>query len=301
MKQNVLNSGERRERRPVELVVLSDIHLGTYGCHAAEVLQYMKSIDPKVVVLNGDIIDMWQFRKRFWPRAHMKVIKQIISWASKGVEVHYITGNHDELLRKFEGLELGNLSIKNKLVLEMDGRRMWIFHGDVFDVTMQFSPWLTKLGAIGYDLLILINAAVNFFSEKMGRGKISLSKKIKNSVKGAVKYINQFEKVCTDIAIDQGYDDVICGHIHFPEIRRVTNEKGSVNYLNSGDWVENLTALEFNNGDWKLHYYRDEIIPVTEAPEEVVTDTADLPVSELFTRMLTEFAIHEQSDKSPVL
>lgn len=301
MKQNEMHSGLLRRRRPVDLVVLSDIHLGTYGCHAEEVLAYMKSIDPKVVVLNGDIIDMWQFRKRFWPKAHMKVIKQIISWASKGIEVHYITGNHDELLRKFEGLELGNLSIKNKLVLEMNGRRMWIFHGDVFDVTMQFSPWLTRLGAIGYDLLILINAIVNFIFEKMGRGKISLSKKIKNSVKGAVKYINQFEKVCTDIAIDQGYDDVICGHIHFPEIRRVTNEKGSVNYLNSGDWVENLTALEFHKSEWKLYHYLDEVIPTAPVAEEALPDTADLPVSELFTKMLSEFAIHESSAKSPLI
>lgn len=285
------------EKRPVDLVVLSDIHLGTYGCHAEEVLHYMKSIAPKTVVLNGDIIDMWQFRKRYWPKTHMKVIKQIISWASKGVEVHYITGNHDELLRKFSDLELGGLSIKNKLVLELNGRRMWIFHGDVFDVTMQFSPWLTKLGAVGYDLLIMINTMVNFVSVKMGRGKISLSKKIKNSVKSAVKYINQFEKVCTDIAIDNGYDDVICGHIHHPEIKMVHNEKGSVQYLNSGDWVENLTALEFHNGNWKLHHYRDHKKPTTVPMEEPAADTTDLPVSELFARMVLEFS---ETNNSPL-
>lgn len=299
MKQNALQFAVHK--RPVDLVVLSDIHLGTYGCHAAEVHEYMKSIDPKTVVLNGDIIDMWQFRKRFWPRQHMMVIKQIISWASKGVDVHYITGNHDELLRKFSGLELGGLTIKNKLVLEINGRRMWIFHGDVFDVTMQFSPWLTRLGAVGYDLLIMINALVNFISEKMGRGKISLSKKIKSRVKSAVKYINQFEKVCTDIAIEQGYDDVICGHIHHPEIKEVSNEHGKVNYLNSGDWVENLTALEFHNGQWSLYHHRDHSFPEKLKKEEAVTDTADMPTSELFAQLLSEFSITERSTKSPLL
>lgn len=143
------------KRRKVDLVVISDVHLGTYGCHAKALLQYMKSIDPKQVVLNGDIVDMWQFRKRYWPHAHMKVLKQIVSWAARGVEVHYITGNHDELLRKFTGFELGSLSIKNKLVLQLDNQKVWFFHGDVFDVTMQYSPWLTRLGAVGYDLLIL--------------------------------------------------------------------------------------------------------------------------------------------------
>lgn len=299
MKTQALNREPIPEKRPVDLVILSDIHLGTYGCHAEEVHAYMKSIAPKIVVLNGDIIDMWQFRKRFWPKAHMKVIKQIISWAAKGVEVHYITGNHDELLRKFAGQELGGLSIKNKLVLEMNGRKMWIFHGDVFDVTMQFSPWLTKLGAVGYDLLILINALVNFVSVKMGKGKISLSKKIKSSVKSAVKYINQFEKVCTDIAIDQGYDDVICGHIHHPEIKQVSNDKGSVQYLNSGDWVENLTALEFHEGAWNL-YRHEQHTPAAELIlSDAIPDVTDMRASELFSHMLVEFSLAEGT-KSPI-
>jgi len=295
MKTQTLNRDAIPEKRPVDLVILSDIHLGTYGCHAEEVHACMKSIAPKVVVLNGDIIDMWQFRKRFWPKSHMKVIKQIISWAANGVEVHYITGNHDELLRKFAGQELGGLSIKNKLVLEMNGRKMWIFHGDVFDVTMQFSPWLTKLGAVGYDLLILINALVNFVSVKMGKGKISLSKKIKNSVKSAVKYINQFEKVCTDIAIDQGYDDVVCGHIHHPEIKQVRNDRGTVQYLNSGDWVENLTALEFHEGDWKL-YRHEQHTPAAELIlREPAGDVTDMRASELFAHMLVEFSMGDSS------
>jgi UDP-2,3-diacylglucosamine pyrophosphatase LpxH len=218
----------------------------------------MNSIKPKMVVLNGDIIDMWQFSKRYWPKSHMQVVHKIINWVSKGVKVYYITGNHDEMLRKFEGFKMGKLSIENKLVLNLDGKKTWIFHGDVFDVTMQHSKWLTRLGSHGYDLLILINAFCNWVSVKMGRGKISLSKNIKNSVKSAVKFINDFEKTAADIAISNGYDYVLCGHIHQPEMKTITTPHGQVEYLNSGDWIENLTALEYNNKAWTLYKYNPE-------------------------------------------
>jgi UDP-2,3-diacylglucosamine pyrophosphatase LpxH len=241
------------ERRPVEVVVISDVHLGTYGCHAKELTHYLKSIKPEMLILNGDIIDMWQFSKKYFPKSHMKVVKEIIRFAAKGIPVYYITGNHDEMLRKFAGFKLGNLEITNKLLLDLDDKKAWIFHGDVFDVTMQHAKWLTKLGAIGYDTLIIINSSCNYILEKLGREKISLSKKIKNSVKSAVKYINNFEAICADIAINNGYEYVLCGHIHQPEIRTIKNEVGSVQYLNSGDWVENLTALEYNNKEWTLY------------------------------------------------
>jgi UDP-2,3-diacylglucosamine pyrophosphatase LpxH len=248
----------KTKKRKVDLVVLSDIHLGTYGCQSKELLNYMNSIKPKMVVLNGDIIDMWQFSKRYWPKSHMQVVNKIINWVSKGVKVYYITGNHDEMLRKFEGFKMGKLSIENKLVLNLDGKKTWIFHGDVFDVTMQHSKWLTRLGSHGYDLLILINAFCNWVSVKMGKGKISLSKNIKNSVKSAVKFINDFEKTAADIAISNGYDYVLCGHIHQPEMKTITTPHGQVEYLNSGDWIENLTALEYNNKAWTLYKYNPE-------------------------------------------
>lgn len=244
-------------KRNVDLVVISDVHLGTYGCKASELLQYMKSIQPKQVILNGDILDIWQFSKNYWPKTHMKVVKQIMSWVQKGVEVHYITGNHDELLRKFEGFNLGSFSIKNKLLLELGQEKAWIFHGDVFDVTMQHSKWLARLGGVGYDILIHFNSFINKISMKMGKGRISLSKKIKNKVKLAVKFINNFEKVATDIAISNQYDYVICGHIHQPEIKEYANENGQVMYLNSGDWVENMTALEYHNGKWEIYTYNE--------------------------------------------
>lgn len=249
-------------KREVDLVVISDVHLGTYGCHAEELLRYLKSIKPQKLILNGDIIDIWQFSKHYWPEAHMKVIKQIVSMMSKGVEVYYLTGNHDEMLRKFSDFSIGTFSLMDKLVLEVDGKKAWIFHGDVFDVTMQHSKWLAKLGGLGYDLLIVLNRAVNYISEKiLHKGKISLSKKIKNSVKSAVSFISNFENTASEIAIENKYHYVVCGHIHQPVIKKIETEKGTVTYLNSGDWVENLTALEYHNKTWSLYTFNPQELP----------------------------------------
>ena len=246
------------KKRDVELVVLSDIHLGTYGCHAEELLRYLKTIRPKRIVLNGDIIDMWQFSKHYWPKPHMQVIKHITGLLAKNTRIIYLTGNHDEMLRKFAGFRLGSFRIDNKIVLKLNGKRVWIFHGDVFDVTMQHSKWLARLGAVGYDSLIIINAVVNWCLTRVGREKISLSKRVKDGVKSAVKFINNFEKTAADIAIENNYDYVVCGHIHQPELRTIQTDKGEVIYLNSGDWVENLTALEYNGENWSIYRYRDD-------------------------------------------
>ncbi len=243
------------KKRAVDLVVISDVHLGTYGCHSKELLNYLKSIQPKTLVLNGDIIDIWQFKKSYWPESHMKVIRQILKFVSNGVPVYYLTGNHDEMLRKFDDFHLGSFNIKNKLVLELGEERAWIFHGDVFDVTMQYSKWLAKLGAIGYDSLILLNSFVNWVLTLLKREKMSFSKKVKASFKNAVKFINSFEQTAAELAIDKGYQFVICGHIHQPEIRTITTDKGAVTYLNSGDWVENLSALEYHDGEWAIYKY----------------------------------------------
>lgn len=245
-------------KRNVKVAVISDVHLGTYGCQAKAVNRYLKSINPEILVLNGDIIDIWQFSKRYWPDSHMKVMQRIFKMMSQGTKVYYLTGNHDEMLRKFTDFRLGKLELLDKLVLDLDGKKAWIFHGDVFDITMKNSKWLAKLGAIGYDTLILLNSMVNWFSQKMGRGKVSFSQKIKNSVKQAIKFIDDFEQTATDIAIENGYDYVVCGHIHQPAIREVKTEKGSTLYLNSGDWIENLTALEYNEAKWSLYYYKAE-------------------------------------------
>ena len=276
------------KKRKLDILVISDVHLGTYGCHAKELLHYLKSVKPKTVILNGDIIDIWQFSKRYWPKAHMKIIKHFMEWVTKGVKIIYVTGNHDEMLRKFTGFKMGSFKIVDKVILELDNeKKAWVFHGDVFDVTMQHSKWLAKLGAAGYDALIIINSVVNFISEKIfKRGKVSLSKKIKNSVKSAVKFINNFEQTAADIGISNKYNYVICGHIHHPEIREIENEEGKIIYLNSGDWVENLTALEYVNGEWSLYKFDASLLEIIndEAPEEDELDN-----NKLFDNMLAEF------------
>lgn len=246
-----------KKRKP-ELVILSDIHLGTYGCHAGELLSYLNSINPETLVLNGDIIDIWQFRKRFFPKEHLLVIKKILDMAAKGATVYYITGNHDEMFRKFTDLNIGNIHVVNKLLLNLDGKKTWIFHGDVFDASIQNAKWIAKLGGWGYDLLILVNRILNAFLVAMGRERYSLSKKIKNSVKKAVKYIDDFEQVAADLAIDKGYKYVVCGHIHQPQMVRKVNDKGTCLYLNSGDWVENLTALEYSRKRWELYRFKND-------------------------------------------
>lgn len=248
----------KKRKREIELVVISDVHLGTYGCHAEELLRYLKTIKPKRIILNGDIIDMWQFSKRYWPKSHMEIVKHITGLLAKGTKITYLTGNHDEMLRKFAGFRLGSFQIDNKKVLTLNGQSAWIFHGDVFDVTMRYSKWIARLGAIGYDALILLNGVVNYISKSMGKGRISLSKKVKDSVKGAIKFINNFETTAADIAIANGHRYVVCGHIHHPEIKTIKTEKGEVVYLNSGDWVENLTALEYDKNGWTIYRYAND-------------------------------------------
>jgi len=260
------------KKRKLDLVVISDVHLGTFGSHATELCHYLNTVKPKTLVLNGDIIDIWQFRKSYFPKSHLKVIKKIIDLAAKGTKVYYVTGNHDEFLRKFSDTSIGNFSVVDKLVLDLDGEKAWIFHGDVFDASVQHSKWIAKLGGYGYDYLILINRFVNWCLKKIGKEPYSFSKKIKASVKKAVKHISDFENTATELAIEKEYDYVICGHIHEPKMLRKETKNGSTMYLNSGDWVENLTALEYNKKRWKLYRYEEH----TEKEEEDFFEMDDL-------------------------
>ena len=212
-----------------------------------------------------------------------------MEWITKGVKIIYVTGNHDEMLRKFTGFKMGSFKIVDKIILDLDNeKKAWIFHGDVFDVTMQHSKWLAKLGAVGYDTLIIINSLVNFISEKIfKKGKVSLSKKIKNSVKSAVKFINSFEQTAADIGISNQYNYVICGHVHQPEMRTIKNEEGEIIYLNSGDWIENLTALEYVNGAWSLYKYDEALLDIND--DDDVQEEDELDNTKLFDNMLVQF------------
>lgn len=264
------------DKRNIDVVVISDVHLGTYGCHAKELLKYLKSIKPKTLILNGDIIDIWQFSKSYWPESHMKVIRKLMKFVSEGVQVHYLTGNHDEMLRKFDGMEMGTFHLQNKLIMELDGKKAWFFHGDIFDVTMQHSKWLAKMGAVGYDTLILINSFVNWILTAFGREKMSFSKKIKARFKDAVKFINSFEQTAAELAIEKGYEYVVCGHIHQAEQRDISMENGKVTYLNSGDWVESLTALEYQNQNWTVFKYDHKDFMKDQTDEGILSDGEDL-------------------------
>lgn len=246
------------KKRNLDIAVISDVHLGTYGCHAAELEQYLRSIQPDRLIINGDFIDGWQFSKKYFPESHTRVLQQILKMMSSGVKVVYVTGNHDEMLRRYSGFQLGNFLLDDKFLLELDGKRFWFFHGDVFDMSMQHGKWVAKLGGFGYDILILLNRSVNRLLERFGYEKYSFSKKVKGSVKAALRHINNFEQTVAEIAIENHYDYVICGHIHEPVIKEFADRKGCITYLNSGDWVENLTALEYADGEWSIRYFTAE-------------------------------------------
>ena len=273
-------------KRHVELAVISDLHLGMRGCRAAEVLGYLKSIDPDVLVLNGDIIDVWQFKKKYFPAAHMQVVRELLGMIARQKTIYYVTGNHDEVFRRFKGFETSNFKIVNKVILPLDGKKAWFFHGDVFDVTMQHSKWLAMLGGKGYDALIWFNHLINQVSLALGKGRISLSKKVKESVKSAVKFINHFEETAAEIAIRNGFDFVVCGHIHQPANRTIKTDDGEVTYLNSGDWVENCTALEYNQGEWRIHW-QEEVAARENAGDEVKARST----KDLFQELLVEFSM----------
>jgi len=275
------------EKRSLDVAVISDVHLGTYGCHAKELANYLKSISPNILILNGDIIDGWQFNKHFFPSSHILVLKEIMQLVTNGTRVFYITGNHDEMLRKYCDIQVGNFTLTDKLVLEIDNKMTWIFHGDVFDNTTKgTAKIIAKLGSTGYGLLILFNRLINFILKCFGGEKISISKKVMQSVNKAVSKINDFEMIAAELAIEKKYDYVICGHIHQPQKRIIETKNGKVIYLNSGDWVEHLTSLEYSQNDWKIFEYDEKNFSTIHAVEDkqelnVITDEISFYINSL--------------------
>ncbi|WP_290799244.1 UDP-2,3-diacylglucosamine diphosphatase [Flavihumibacter sp. UBA7668] len=275
------------ERRPLDVAILSDLHLGTYGAKAKEVLNYLKSIAPQMLILNGDIIDAWQFSKHYFPASHIAVVKEVLCMMAKGTRVIYITGNHDEIMRKYSDIQLGNFQLTDKLVVEINSKMTWIFHGDVFDNTTKgAAKFWAKLGSSGYGVLILLNRAINTLMKLIGRERVSLSKSVMAGVNKAVTRINDFEMTAAEIAIEKKYDYVICGHIHQPQKRMVETDQGKVMYLNSGDWVEHMTSLEFYQNDWHIYTYDEKQFENSKVEIEkpvlnVVTDEVNFYVQSL--------------------
>jgi UDP-2,3-diacylglucosamine pyrophosphatase LpxH len=275
------------EKRAVDVVVISDVHLGTYGCRAKELVAYLKSIAPNILILNGDIIDGWQFTKRYFPPAHMAVIKEVLNMMTSGTRVFYITGNHDELLRRYADFQLSNFTLTDKLVLEIDQKMTWIFHGDVFDNTTKgAAKILAKLGSSGYEFLILFNKMINSILRAFGRERVSISKKVMAGVNKAITKVHEFEAIVADLAVSKKYDYVICGHIHQPQKKVIETKEGSVTYLNSGDWVEHLTALEYHQNQWAIFEYDEKKFgPVSSIDMStelnVITDKINFYISSL--------------------
>src|SRR6204780_5640389 len=197
---------------------------------------------------------------------------------TNGARVFYITGNHDEMMRRYSDIQVGNFSLTDKLVLEIDNKMTWIFHGDVFDNTTKGSAKiLAKLGSSGYSLLIRFNRLINFILKIFGQERVSISKRVMAGVNKAVSKINDFEMIAAELAIEKKYDYVICGHIHQPQKRIIETKNGKVIYLNSGDWVEHLTALEYLKNDWRIFEYEAKNFPAVHNIEDkqelnVITD-----------------------------
>lgn len=275
------------EKRPVDVVVISDVHLGSFACKAKELVAYLKSISPTILILNGDIIDGWQFTKRYFPPAHIAVIKEILNLMATGTRVFYITGNHDELLRKYSDFQISNFTLTDKLVLDIDQKMTWIFHGDVFDNASNGSAkFVARLGSTGYEMLIVFNKLVNFLLKLAGKEKVSISGMVMAGVNKAICKVHQFEALTADLAIDKKYDYVICGHVHQPLKKVIENNIGKVTYMNSGDWVEHLTSLEYSRKEWTIFQFDEKLFPnysntEKQHPVNVMTDEINIYINSL--------------------
>lgn len=240
--------------RRCRAIWLSDIHLGTAGCKADYLLDFLKHHDCETLYLVGDIVDGWQLRKGwYWPQAHNDVVQKLLRKARKGTRVIFVPGNHDEFARQFVGLAFGEIEVLEEAVhLTADGRRFWVVHGDQFDAVIQRARWLAFVGDSLYTLTLALNHGFNRLRSRMGLCYWSLSQYLKHRVKNAVSFISDFEGALAAEARRRGFDGVICGHIHKAEIREIDG----VLYCNDGDWVESLSALvELPDGRLELVYW----------------------------------------------
>lgn len=241
----------QKEKLKVRSVWISDIHLGFRGCSADFLLDFLHKVDCDYLYLVGDIIDVWEMKKRmYWPQAHNNVIRTLLGKAKHNTKVIYVPGNHDEVLRDFDGAVFGNVEIQNEVIhTTADNRKLLIIHGDQFDSVVKISPMLAKVGSRLYEWLLRANRYVNMVRRKLGFSYWSLAAFLKHKVKNAVQYISNFEEAVAHEAARQGVDGVVCGHIHRAEIARHHN----VDYYNCGDWVESCTALvEHPNGEMEI-------------------------------------------------
>jgi UDP-2,3-diacylglucosamine pyrophosphatase LpxH len=244
----------RPARQRYRTIWISDVHLGTRGCNADLLIDFLDSVDSDTLYLVGDIIDGWRLKKSwYWPAKHNDIVWRLLKRAKRGTNVIYIPGNHDEMFRQFVGLSFGGIEIRSKAIHDTaDGRRLLVLHGDEFDAVVLYARWLAMLGDAAYIAMMKLNTLVNSLRARWGLPYWSLSKHAKHKVKNAVEFISRFETAVAKAAADRGLDGVVCGHIHTAEARRF----GDVTYYNDGDWVEGCTALvEHFNGEMEILHW----------------------------------------------
>ncbi|WP_374407180.1 UDP-2,3-diacylglucosamine diphosphatase [Pelagerythrobacter sp.] len=249
---------EGGERRRYRTIWISDVHLGTKGCNAQLLIDFLDHTDSETMYLVGDIIDGWRLKKKhYWPAEHNDIVWRILKRAKRGTRIVYIPGNHDEMLRPFSGMDFGGVEIRRAAFHETaDGRRLMVLHGDEFDAVMLAHRWLAVVGDALYHLLMGMNRWVNAARTAMGLPYWSLSKTAKHKVKNAVEFISKYEEVVARAAAERGVDGVVCGHIHTAEIRAFDG----IEYYNDGDWVEGCNALvEHFDGRMELLHWPEEM------------------------------------------
>lgn len=275
-------------KRKLEVAVISDLHLATHACKAKKILGYLKSINPSTLVLNGDIFDSWRFTRSYFPKTHLKVVRQIMKFMEKGVQVYYISGNHDEFIRRFQNTQIGTLKIVNQLSLELDHQKTWIFHGDLFDHVIHEARWLAKLGAAVYGFLTMLNKALNPILSVFSKKEIIIYKTLKKMLTRERNPLSKFEKAICNAAQNKKFDSVIVGHTHLPKDKKIVTPEGIFHYLNCGDWVEHFTAVEYYDHEWHLHYYEE----LEDMPEP---DDIHIPEKfELYSMLFSEFSMDTQ-------
>jgi UDP-2,3-diacylglucosamine pyrophosphatase LpxH len=239
-------------RRAVELVVVSDVHLGTRSCKAEQLDRYLAGLEPGEVVLNGDIVDLRETHKGYWPASHAAVLRRLMAFAEAGVPVHYVTGNHDEALRRFTPFTAGAFRMVDAFERMLDGRRTWFVHGDAIEGGMPVNRLVRRVGCTLYHSV----RALERWICRMGVGSPELVAALKRT-RQATAHIERYEQACVAAAATRGFDAVVTGHIHAASMREFVQNGRCVRYLNSGDWVDSLTALEWHAGAWRLVRFGD--------------------------------------------
>jgi len=258
-----------RPKRRYRSVWISDVHLGTRGCNAAMLVDFLSAIECETLYLAGDIVDGWRLKKGwYWPDAHNEVVRRLLKMAHRGTRVVFVAGNHDEMLRDYAGMTFGGIELVLEAVhVTVDGRRLLVTHGDSFDGVVLYARWLAFLGDQAYGLLLRANILFNAIRRRLKMPYWSLSAHMKRRVKNAVQYVCSFEDAVAREALERGFDGVVCGHIHTAEIRQI----GDITYYNDGDWVESCTALvEDHQGAMSIVDWAAE----TRAAARTATETA---------------------------